>query len=64
LDLRVRVNPRVQEKYGQLHFQQICRTIKLELTELRDVNVLDNVHSAQRQKLATAIEVILATLPF
>jgi hypothetical protein len=28
------------------------------------VNVLDNVHSAQRQKLATAIEDILATLPF
>jgi hypothetical protein len=64
LDLLVRVDPRVQEKYGQLRFQQICRTIRLELTELRDVNVLDNVHSAQRQKLATAIEDILATLPF
>jgi hypothetical protein len=64
LDLRVRVDPRVQEKYGQSHFQQICRAIRLELIELRDVNVLDNVHSAQRQKLATAMEDILATLPF
>lgn len=64
LDLRVRVNPRVQEKYGQLQFKQICRAIRMELTELRDVNVLDNVHSAQRQKLVTAMQDILATLPF
>jgi hypothetical protein len=64
LDLRVYFDPRVREKYGQMHFKQICRTTGQELAELRDVNVLDNVHTAQRRKLAKVMEDIMATLPF